>query len=311
MTPNLIAPRAILFDWDNTLVDSWPCIHTAMSATLTAMDQTPWTMEETKRRVALSLRNAFPPLFGDRWEEARDIYFHHYAANHKTSVVPLPGAAEMLTALDVMGVRMAVVSNKTGWSIEEIAGRVQALKGVSLTLAGGELALLMGPSGSGKTTLLSILGCMLTATGGTVLIRGQSTAGAAPEDLAKLRREHVGFVFQSYHLFPTLCAVDNVRLALDVRGRIPRDRPAVVMVVGVPADRPVVVVAVNEPGQEAGLSAGVLVGIAARALGGGGGGKPDVAQGGGAPLTPDRSTDVINEAFDAVRGALRDIPRIR
>jgi putative ABC transport system ATP-binding protein len=98
------------------------------------------------------------------------------------------------------------------------AGQVQALKGVSLTLAGGELALLMGPSGSGKTTLLSILGCMLTPTSGTVLIGGQSAAGAAPEDLAKLRREHVGFVFQSYHLFPTLSAVDNVRLALDVRG---------------------------------------------------------------------------------------------
>jgi putative ABC transport system ATP-binding protein len=98
------------------------------------------------------------------------------------------------------------------------AGRVQALKGVSMTLAGGELALLMGPSGSGKTTLLSILGCMLTQTSGNVLIGGQSTVKAAPEDLAKLRREHVGFVFQSYHLFPTLSAVDNVRLALDVRG---------------------------------------------------------------------------------------------
>jgi len=100
-------------------------------------------------------------------------------------------------------------------------------------------------------------------------------------------------------------------LALDVRGRMPGGRPAVVMAVGVPADRPVVVIAVNEPGQEAGLSAGVLVGIAARALGGGGGGKPDVAQGGGAPITADRHTAVINDAFEAVRGALRDIPRIR
>jgi putative ABC transport system ATP-binding protein len=76
----------------------------------------------------------------------------------------------------------------------------------------------MGPSGSGKTTLLSILGCMLTPTDGTVRVRGQSTAGAAPEDLAKLRRDHVGFVFQSYHLFPTLTVADNVRLVLDVRG---------------------------------------------------------------------------------------------
>jgi putative ABC transport system ATP-binding protein len=98
------------------------------------------------------------------------------------------------------------------------AARVAALKGVTLTLNGGELTLLMGPSGSGKTTLLSILGCMLTPTDGTVRICGRSTAGLGPEEMAQLRRQHVGFVFQSFHLFPTLSATDNVRLALDVRG---------------------------------------------------------------------------------------------
>ena len=98
------------------------------------------------------------------------------------------------------------------------AGQIRALKGVDLALKGGQLALLMGPSGSGKSTLLSILGCMLTPTEGTVRVRGDSIAGKNPEDLAKLRRENIGFVFQSYHLFPTLSAADNVRLALDVRG---------------------------------------------------------------------------------------------
>jgi putative ABC transport system ATP-binding protein len=98
------------------------------------------------------------------------------------------------------------------------AGKVTALKGVSLALNGGELTLLMGPSGSGKTTLLSILGCMLAPTEGTVRIREHSTAGLDPEELARLRREHIGFVFQSFHLFPTLSTTDNVRLALDVRG---------------------------------------------------------------------------------------------
>jgi putative ABC transport system ATP-binding protein len=106
------------------------------------------------------------------------------------------------------------------------AGRVEALKGVSIALAGGELTLLMGPSGSGKTTLLSILGCMLTPTSGTVRVVGRSTAGAEPEGLAKFRREHIGFVFQSYHLFPTLTAFDNVRLALDVRGEAARPAKA-------------------------------------------------------------------------------------
>lgn len=96
--------------------------------------------------------------------------------------------------------------------------QVQALRGISLALAGGELTLLIGPSGSGKTTLLSILGCVLSPTSGTVRICGQSTAHMQPEDMAKIRRDHVGFVFQSYNLFPTLTAADNVRLALDVRG---------------------------------------------------------------------------------------------
>jgi putative ABC transport system ATP-binding protein len=98
------------------------------------------------------------------------------------------------------------------------AGEVRALKGVSLSLGPGELTLLMGPSGSGKTTLLSVLGCMMTPTEGTVRVCGHSTKEAGPEELAKLRRDHIGYVFQSYHLFPTLNALDNVRLALDVRG---------------------------------------------------------------------------------------------
>lgn len=103
------------------------------------------------------------------------------------------------------------------------AARVAALKGVSLSLNGGELTLLMGPSGSGKTTLLSILGCLLSPTEGTVRVCHQPTAGADPEELARLRRERIGFVFQSFHLFPTLSATDNVRLALDVRGEPARD----------------------------------------------------------------------------------------
>ena len=98
------------------------------------------------------------------------------------------------------------------------AGMVRALKGVSMSLNPGELTLLMGPSGSGKTTLLSILGCILTPTEGHITIAGEKTDGLSPEGLADLRRRHVGFVFQSYNLFPTLNALENVRLSLDVRG---------------------------------------------------------------------------------------------
>ena len=98
------------------------------------------------------------------------------------------------------------------------AASVQALKDVTLSLFGGKLTVLIGPSGSGKTTLLSILGCMLAPTTGTVRICGTSTTGARPEELANIRRQHIGFVFQSYHLFSTLTVAENVLLALDVRG---------------------------------------------------------------------------------------------
>ena len=97
------------------------------------------------------------------------------------------------------------------------ARKVQALRGIDLSLRRGELTLLMGPSGSGKTTLLLVLGCMLTPTAGTVTIGGTATAEADKEGLAKIRRDHIGFVFQSYHLFPTLTAAQNVQLALDIR----------------------------------------------------------------------------------------------
>jgi len=111
------------------------------------------------------------------------------------------------------------------------------------------------------------------------------------------------------HRAPDGAQADDLRaLALDVRGRVQRGRPAAVMITGMPADRPVVVIAVNEAGRGFGLSAGTLVGIAAKALGGGGGGKPDVAQGGGAPIT-DGNRNAVESAVDAVRDALRDTLR--
>jgi putative ABC transport system ATP-binding protein len=100
----------------------------------------------------------------------------------------------------------------------EGAGRVQALKGVNLDLMPGELTLLMGPSGSGKTTLLSILGCILTPNSGSLRVAHNEASGLSAEGLADLRRKHVGFVFQSYNLVPTLTATENVMLALDLRG---------------------------------------------------------------------------------------------
>ena len=98
------------------------------------------------------------------------------------------------------------------------AGDLNILKGVDLDLRPGELTLLMGPSGSGKTTLLSILGCILTASGGQLSINGEEAVGKTAEGLADIRRRNIGFVFQGYNLFPTLTAQENVLMAMDVRG---------------------------------------------------------------------------------------------
>ncbi len=93
----------------------------------------------------------------------------------------------------------------------------KVLKGIDVSLLPGELTLLMGPSGSGKTTLLSIMGCLMTPTEGELTVAGEPAIGLSGEALADIRRRHIGFVFQSYNLFPTMNVLDNVLLAMDVR----------------------------------------------------------------------------------------------
>ena len=114
MKPALPRPRAVLFDWDNTLVDTWDTIHHALVVTFTAMGREPWTMAETKRRVAKSLRDSFPELFGERWEEARKLYLDTFTATHLAQLKAVTGAGRMLEELADAGLYLGVVSNKTG-----------------------------------------------------------------------------------------------------------------------------------------------------------------------------------------------------
>lgn len=117
----LSTPKAILFDWDNTLVDTWPCISRAINITLVAMGQKPWTPDQIKIRVAGSLRDTFPALFGDRWEEAREIFYKAFAEVHLEMLVTTNGAEAMLREAKAAGIYLGVVSNKTGKYLREEA----------------------------------------------------------------------------------------------------------------------------------------------------------------------------------------------
>jgi putative ABC transport system ATP-binding protein len=112
----------------------------------------------------------------------------------------------------------ALVAREIEKSFVEGPETVRVLHGVSLELTAGEIVALEGPSGSGKTTLLCILGCILTATRGQLVLAGHKVSSKFPDKLAALRKRAVGFVFQQYNLFPALTALENVEYALNIKG---------------------------------------------------------------------------------------------
>src|SRR5258708_4454696 len=99
------------------------------------------------------------------------------------------------------------------------AGPVEILRGVSLTLAAGETVALLGPSGSGKSTLMMVMAGLERPSSGRVALAGHDFAGLDEDRLARLRRDHVGIVFQAFHLIPTMTALENVAIPLELAGR--------------------------------------------------------------------------------------------
>lgn len=108
-------PKAILFDWDNTLVDSFGVIHKSFDETLFAMGMGHCNREEMNKMLGTaSLRDNFPKIFGDRWTEAKKIYYGHFEKYHLTSFTALKGVSELLEEISKLNIYMAVVSNKRG-----------------------------------------------------------------------------------------------------------------------------------------------------------------------------------------------------
>ncbi len=106
------SPAVILYDWDNTLVDAWAGITAALNAAFGAFGLPVWSVADTRNRVRVSLRESFPVMFGDRWTDARDIFYRTLTDSHLDHVTPMPGVEAVLRA--GTAVPQGVVSNKNG-----------------------------------------------------------------------------------------------------------------------------------------------------------------------------------------------------
>jgi putative ABC transport system ATP-binding protein len=104
-------------------------------------------------------------------------------------------------------------------SLASDAGTVNILRGIDLAIATGETIGIVGPSGSGKTSLMLLLAGLERATGGQVVVTGRELTRMSEDDLALWRRREVGIVFQAFHLIPTMAAIENVAVPLELAGR--------------------------------------------------------------------------------------------
>lgn len=117
-------PDLIIFDWDNTLVHSWPVLQKAMNMTLSAMGHAEWSEVEAKKKIQKSLKDSFPSLFGEEWLRAKDIFYQSYEACHLTELSPILGCETALKGLCSLSIPLAVFSNKRG---DLLRGEVDAL----------------------------------------------------------------------------------------------------------------------------------------------------------------------------------------
>lgn len=112
MTQGLPKPRALLFDWDGTLIDNWDAIVSGLNEALVTYGQAPWGRDEAMDRISASQRDSFPVLFGDDWEAAREIFYAGFERRHLELLTVLDGAEALLDACQPL--LTSLVSNKSG-----------------------------------------------------------------------------------------------------------------------------------------------------------------------------------------------------
>ncbi|WP_426957463.1 HAD family hydrolase [Muricoccus radiodurans] len=135
MTP----PRAIVWDWDNTLVDGWPAIQAGLNAAFREFGLPEWSLEEVRARVRHSLRDSFPVLFGQGWERARDIFYAGVRAMHLAVLRPMPGASDLLAAAAAVA-PLAVLSNKQGALLRAEAAHLRWTAQFTALIGAGDAA---------------------------------------------------------------------------------------------------------------------------------------------------------------------------
>ncbi|NDF11754.1 MAG: HAD family hydrolase [Proteobacteria bacterium] len=114
---HLPRPTAILFDWDNTLADTWQIIFESLHDTFIAMGHEPWSMEDVRggrEGIHHSLRDSFPRIFGDKWNDAREVYYKSFLKHHLDKIAGLPDVPSVLRLLSESDIYVGIVSNKTG-----------------------------------------------------------------------------------------------------------------------------------------------------------------------------------------------------